>query len=161
MKTHQTQAVTNGFTLIEVLIYSALLGLLMTGVLGGVYMIIQATGSSNERQLIDDEANFVLRKINWALDGITDINLPASGATGATLSVDKSGFGLPLRFRLNSDNIEIDSGAGTYSPLDSENVTAASLSFHHIPVSGTQPAAVEASFYLDDKLFTTTKFIRK
>lgn len=161
MKTHQTQAVTNGFTLIEVLIYSALLGLLMTGVLGGVYMIIQATGSSNERQLIDDEANFVLRKINWALDGITDINSPASGATGTTLSIDKSGFGLPVRFRLNLDNIEIDSGTGTYSPLDSANVTAASLSFYHVPASGNQPAAVKASFYLNDKFFETTKYIRK
>ena len=157
----QKLKINSGFTLIEVLIYSALLALIMAGVLGSVYMIIQGAGSSGKRQLVDEEANFVLRKVDWALGGITAINSPASGASGSTLSINRTGVVLPVRFRLNSGNIEIDSGSGTYLPLDSENITAASLSFFHLPASGSQPAAVRTSFYLNDNSFTTIKYIRK
>lgn len=150
-----------GFSLIEVLIYSALLALMMVGVLGGVYMIIQATTGSGQRQVVDDEANFVLRKIDWVLGGVTAINVPGSGASGTALAIVKVGIPSPVRFRLNSGNIEIDSSSGAYLPLDSEGVTAASLSFYHLPPAGNRPAAVRASFYFNDRFFTTTKYIRK
>ena len=148
-----------GFTLIEVLIYSALFSLMMVGMLGGVYMVIQSANQSNARLLVDDEANFVLRKMNWALTGVSSINVPTAGSTGPTLNVIKTGVGA-VRFRLNSENIEIDAGSG-YIPLDTDNVIAASLSFEHIPASGNQPAAIMATFYLNDVFYETTKYIRK
>lgn len=150
-----------GFTLVEVLIYSALFSLMMVGMLGAVYMVIQGANQSKARLLIDDEANFVLRKINWTLSGISAINLPGPSSTGANLSVDKTGFVLPVRLRLNLENIEIDSGTGTYTPLDTGHVLAASLSFQHIPAEDNKPAAIRATFYLNDAFFETTKYIRK
>lgn len=149
-----------GFTLIEVLIYSALFSLMMVGMLGGAYMVIQSANQSNARLLVDDEANFVLRKINWALTGVSLISTPSSGLTWFTLDVTKTGVG-SVKFRLDSDNIEMDTGSG-YIPLDTGNVIAASLSFQHIPpASVDQPAAIRATFYLNDVFYETTKYIRK
>lgn len=150
-----------GFTLIEMLIYSALFSLMMVGMLGGVYMVIQGANQSNARLLVDNEANFVLRKINWALTGASSINIPGAGFSVSILSVNKSGVPSPVRFRLNSENVELDPGTGTYVPLDTANVIIASLSFEHIPALGTKPAAVKATFYLNDVFYETTKYIRK
>ncbi len=136
----------SGFTLVEVLIYSALFSLMMVGALGGAYMVIQGANQSNARLLVDDEANFVLRKINWALTGVSFISVPSPGLTLNTLDVTKTGVG-SVKFRLNSENIEMDAGSG-YIPLDTVNVIAASLSFEHIPASvGGKPAAIKAIFY--------------
>lgn len=151
----------HGFTLIEVLIYSALFSLILLGMLGGAYMIVQGTNRSGARNLVDDEANFILRKIGWATTGVSSINAPGAGLTGPVLSVNKSGVLLPVRFRLNAENIEIDSGAASYLPLDTVNVAAASISFQHIPASGNKPAAIKTTFYLNNILYETTKYIRK
>ena len=139
-----------GFTLIEVLIYSALFSLMMVGMLGAVYMVLQGANRSEARLLVDDEANFVLRKMNWALTGVSSINSPAAGSTWSELSVNKTGVVLPVKFRLNAGDIEIKPGLGSYTPLDTANVVAASLSFEHIPASGDKPAAIRATFYLND-----------
>ncbi|MEK7151153.1 MAG: prepilin-type N-terminal cleavage/methylation domain-containing protein [Patescibacteria group bacterium] len=150
-----------GFSLIEVLIYSAIFSLMLVGVLGGVYMIIQGANQSNARLVADDEANFVLRKINWVLTGTNSINVPGAGLSGSTLSVNKAGIILPIKVRLHLQNIELDSGTGTYVPLDTANVVAASLSFQHIPASGNKPPAVRAVFYLNDIFYETIRYLRK
>lgn len=150
-----------GFTLIEVLIYSAIFSLMMVGMLGSVYLIIQGTNQSNARLLADGEANFILRKIHWAFTGASSIITPVAGSIGPNLSINKTGVALPIRFRLNSNNIEIDPGTGFYSPLDTGNVIAASLSFQHIPASGGKPAAVKTVFYLNGITYEITKYIRK
>ncbi|MEK7087596.1 MAG: type II secretion system protein [Patescibacteria group bacterium] len=152
------------FTIIEVLIYIALFSLLMAGVIVSVYSVIQATDRSNIKVLISDEANFVLRKINWALTGIdlsnpTPIIIPAEGDE---LSVDKYGLSQRVKFRLVNENIEIDPGIGVFLALDSDSVKATTLSFEYIPPSATgQLPAVKTNFYLNDFYYETTKFIRK
>ena len=149
-----------GFTLIEALIYSALFSLMMVGMLGAVYMVLQGANQSEARLLVDDEANFVLRKINWALTGVSSINTPVTGSIGSNLNITKTDAST-VRFSLNNENIEIYSGTGTYVPLDTANVTAASLSFEHIPASGDKPAAIKAVFYLTGVFYEITKYIRK
>ena len=80
----------SGFTLIEVLVYSALLGLIMTAMLGSVYMIIQAYNKTGSTVIVNDEANFILRKMNWALSCATSVTVPAAGATSTTLKLSRN-----------------------------------------------------------------------
>lgn len=56
-----------GFTLIETLVYIALLGILMGGAMLAVYQLIANVGQVNANIAIEEEANFLLRKVNWAL----------------------------------------------------------------------------------------------
>lgn len=156
-----------GFTLIEVLIYSGLLALLMSGTLGAVYLIIQGNDRAKSHVLIDDEANFVLKKLDWALGGVTDpVNIisPLPGFSSATLVMSKPSLPAaenPLRFSLIGNDIVLRRGLGVSIPLDSQNVIVSSLSFQHLPASGSQPGAIKAGFYLNGQKHETTKHFRQ
>ncbi|MDP3954243.1 MAG: type II secretion system protein [bacterium] len=146
-----------GFTLVEVLIYTVLIMFILGGMLLAVYNIVEGSTALGQDVIIQEEANFLLRKIEWALSGASDINTPNSGNSGNVLSVDKDLN--TIQFNLDSGNLRIDKGSGPII-LNSEYVTVSSLSFEHIPASGTGPAAVRAEFYVDDKYFNLTKYLR-
>lgn len=151
----------HGFTLIEVLVYSALLAFIMTGVMGAVYMIVQGFNRSSATVTADDEANFILRKFNWAMSCATSVTVPSRGATTNTLRVSRNNipFGEnPLFFDLDSatSTIRIRRGAGALTDLNS--LKAASLSFQRTPAS--QSDKIKASFYIDGRQFETSKYIR-
>ncbi|MBI4160699.1 MAG: prepilin-type N-terminal cleavage/methylation domain-containing protein [Candidatus Yanofskybacteria bacterium] len=156
-----------GFTLIEILVYSALFAFMMAGTLGAVYMIVQGADRTSNRVTVEDEANFLLRKLDWAISGITSpssIIIPSAGLTSGTLTVNKPGLPVsdnPLRFSLSGGDVLLSRGTGANLALDSQNVTAASLSFSHIPVAGSKPAALKVVFYLNDIKYETTKYLRK
>ena len=59
-----------GFTLIETIVYVALFGVLMAGILPAVYSVLQGGAQINRRATVQDEENFVFRKIGWALSSI-------------------------------------------------------------------------------------------
>src|SRR3989344_507735 len=151
----------HGFTLIEVLVYSVLLAFIMTGVMGAVYMIVQGFNRSSATVTADDEANFILRKLNWAMSCATSVTLPARGATTNTLRVWRNNIAPgdnPLFFDLNSatSTIRIRRGAGALTDLNS--LQAASLSFQRTP--SAQPDKIKAIFYIDGRQFETSKYIR-
>ena len=141
----------------EVLIYTFLTMFILGGMLLAVYNIIEGSTVLGGEIIIQEEANFLLRKIDWALSGVSDINIPVPGNSGSALSVDKDGSIIQLD--LDSGNLRIDKGSGPII-LNSEYVTVSSLSFEHIPASGSGPAAVRAEFYVDDKYFEIVKFLR-
>lgn len=144
-----------GFTLIETVIYIALLGLLMAVVLPTVYQLVQGTQNTNTKTTIQDEANFVLRKINWTLTGISGFSIPQS----SELLVTKYG-GTQVDIKLSGGKIQMTEN-GTMLPITTDNVTVASLQFQSIAAVGTGPAGVTATFVLNGVTFTTSKFIRK
>ena len=149
-----------GFTLIEALLYAGLFAFIMTGLLVSVYMIIQATTNSGGQLLADDEASFILRKMDWAMTSMTTIHFPNETQTGYVLAIQQQGIGL-TQFQLNNGNIEISTAGGPYYPLDSDEVEASNLTFYHQPASGTKPAAIVAEFDLNGIHYTTTKYVRK
>src|SRR6185369_10783091 len=101
----------SGFTLIEMLVYLALLSLLMGGVLMTVYQLLSDAGGTRVKVSTDEEANFVLRKIAWAVGDASAITTPAAGASGGTLSVTKTGFGSnPIVISLSGGLIRLSRG---------------------------------------------------
>ncbi len=151
----------NGFSLIEVLIYISLMSLILTGALTLSYQLISSAGTSNKNIIILDEANFMLRKINWAMDGVATINSPAVGASGQTLSVTKTGAANPIIFDLSSGNLRITESGGAAVILNSSRVVVAGLNFKHFAASGNKPESVKASFTVNGTAFETTKYLRK
>lgn len=153
-----------GFTLIETLIYLALFSIIIGGFLVTAFQIIQGNDSAQQKAVIEEESNFLLRKIDWALSGVGNINIPPSGLSGSTLSVTKPGLPVgqnPLVFNFNSGNIQLQRGAGASTILNSSNVTISNLLFNHIPASAQKPEAVKASFNIGNRVFETTKYLRK
>lgn len=139
----------NGFTLVEMIIYIGLLSLIIASVSGVTFQIIEASNQVNNKILIEEEANFLLRKIEWALWGASEINSPPPGDSGTTLSIDKYGFlENPIVFSLNSENLEIQRGSGTSTILNSEPIKVESINFEHIASSGNSPPGIKTSLTL-------------
>ena len=80
---------SRAFTLIETIVYLALFGLLMTGVILTAYNLFEGAARSQTEAMVTDEGNFLIGKITWALSGTQSINNPPSGTSGSQLSVNK------------------------------------------------------------------------
>lgn len=149
------------FTLIEILIYSALIAMIISGSLIAVYQIIEGSNSIQNKIIIEQEANFLLSKIKWALSGATAINIPAIGLASSTLSINKANYSEnPIIFDLNSNNIKIKQGTENPTILNNQNITINNLIFEHLAASGDGPEGLKISITANNKLFTTTIYLR-
>lgn len=145
LKTKNYQLKTDGgFTLIETIIYSALLSIVIGMVLLAVFQIIDSQDRARSRTEVEEEANFLFAKIKWALTGFQTINQPAVNSTSSLLSVNKYNFSQnPLVFDLASGALRLRRGSGATTTINSENITINSLIFSHLAASGTAPAAMK------------------
>lgn len=150
------------FTLIEVLIYSALIAMIISGSLIAVYQIIESSNNIYAKIIIDQEANFLLQKIKWALIGATAINIPLTGAASSTLSVNKANFfNNPIIIDLNSGNLRLKQGTNEPAILNSQNIVVNSVVFEHQAGSGNLAEAIKINLTVGNKLFTTAIYLRK
>jgi len=158
-----------GFTLIETLVYIALFAIVIGGGMIATYQIIQATDADTNHTILQEEANFLLRKIDWALTNSSTIAI-----VGNTLTVTEPL--LPpeqnrLVFDLDSGNLRLrrfdDATNVMFSSnsLNSINLAVSNLSF--VSLSGAK--GVKAAFTLttaqNGRLatedFSTTKYLRQ
>lgn len=142
-----------GFTLIETIIYIALLAFIMGGALSATYNIIENAGRLDANVTIQEEGNFVLRKINWALSGASSFSTTAHELTVTRYD------GITVVIKLSGTEVDISEDGGvTFLPLTTSNVTAVELSFIML---GTAPKGVKATLMLNGTTFSTTKYLRK
>lgn len=144
-----------GFTLIEVIIYIALFSFLIGGAFITAYQLIDSSGKLSAKTTTQAEGNFVMRKFNWALTGISSfIN------TSDTLHLNKYD-GNQIDIQKNGTKIEMKESSGSFLPITTDNVQVTSLEFQFIPASGSGPAGITATAKINGLDFTITKYIRK
>lgn len=163
-----------GFTLIETVVYIALLGLIMGGTLTIVYQLLESYMSLNSKTYIQSEADFVLRKISWALLGI-DPNqpiIPSSGndnklslikydGTKVDICLDSSDpLKKVIKMRENSA-APLACTDPSFLPLTTENVIVDDLKFQSIPSAFPGPSGIAATMIINSKDFTITKYLRQ
>lgn len=141
---------TRGVTLFETLIYIFIFSLLMTGALATSFWTAETSARTARLALIESEADFVLRKIDWAATGST-ITAPSSNTTGTTLTFSRAGetysfshSGTELLFTLNG---------GTPTPLTTNNVSVSSFSATHVEEAGVVPAAASTTIIMNGKTY--------
>lgn len=153
-----------GFTLIEVVIYIALFSILLGGGFVTAYQLIDSSRYMDRKNNTHEEANFVMRKLNWALTGIENITIPREDApTSDTLTVSKYNGDI-IYFRLRNNKIEIKENTNTYLPITTDNVKVSNLNFKFIPAIGSNTRGTEgiiATATIDGVDFTITKYIRQ
>ena len=137
-----------GFTLLETLIYIALLSFIMTGVILGAMEVMYGTARTRDSIILEQEAHFIFRKIDWALNGSVVITEPSMGWTSDTLTVDGQTFA-------------VDTGV---LELDGEALTPSSITVSQFIVERTPSSeedAVSLGFKLNNKEFaTSTRYVR-
>lgn len=153
-KKHYTAGFERGFTIIEAAVYLGLFGLLMGGAIVAAYNSAQGISRGSRHAMLQEEGNFVMAKINWALAGAQSVSSPSTGSSGSLLSVNKT-VGLdasgnpivvPVSVGLTAGALYIDTGTGPQI-LTNPEVRVTRLSFVHLVASGNglDPERVEAS----------------
>ena len=161
IKTRRSRFLT-GLTLIETIIYTALVFIIISGSLIAVFQVLESNNALYNKIITEQEANFLLRKFSWALSGVSAVNLPAVGATGSVLSVNKINFSEnPLIFDLNTSDIRLKRGFNEPAILNNQNVKINSLIFQHLATVGNTPEAIKINFTVDAQLFGATIYLRK
>src|SRR3989344_5005047 len=107
-----------GFTLIETLIYIALFGVILTGVITAAYPLITGADRLSQRVTAESEAAFVLHKIAWTLSSASDVSVVGDVLTVTRLPSGTVTFQQGIT-TLNS--IEISDG-GAFIPLTASRV---------------------------------------
>ncbi len=146
-----------GFTLIEIIIYSALIAIIIGYALGGAYSLIQDSDRLNNRAVIDEEANFILKKIGWALSSLEQITTPASGASGQGLTISRYNFASnPVSFALNSGNLTMRTASGPAIILNNDRTEINSLVFEHFDAVPNKPDGVKTTISINGRVYAMT-----
>lgn len=155
-----------GFTLIESLIYLALFTLIIGGGMVATYQIVESTNAGANHILLQEEADFLMRKVHWALTGIT-----AVGVGPNTLSTTKiiSGTSVQIIITADGTNVTLQRPPVAAVALNSSSISASNLTFANIPQANGKPQGVNASFTLTTvqngrpatQNFSFIKYLRK
>ena len=119
-----------GFTLIEVIIYIGLFAIVIGGGMLATYSIIQSTSAGTNQVILQEEANFLLRKIDWALTGAIP---PVNVLSATRLEVTNSSGA--YTFNICGVNLTIQAGSGkTCNPPDAPiTLNSSSIAISAIP----------------------------
>ncbi len=154
---------TQGFTLVEVLLYIALLSLLMSGVVIASYQLLSSAHMSDKSVKVQQEGDFVLRKIDWVLNGVSVQTMPQKitpySSTLQLVSNSNTTFVVTLDPQLHS--IMLSQNGAAPLPLTSESLHVSALQFHYLPAIGTKPEGIEASTTIEGADFYIKKYLRK
>ncbi len=141
----------SGFTLVETIIYIALFGIIMGGAVVTTYQLMIGSNDIGYRTEIDQEASFLLAKIDWALTGAKATAITVPGPTTLTITTPA------ITFELNGTNLTLN---GETLNSDSVKVEAVGTSpvFEKIPLGGQ--TLIKTTFTLDGRTYRATKYLR-
>lgn len=173
-----------GFTLIETLLYIALFAVIIGGGMIAAYGIIEATNANTNQIILQEEANFLFRKIEWALTGSATIITPATATPTSNLVVDKNIGGVLTRLTFTKNVSDpvcpvnylcLKRGLGAsqlnanLNQLNSSSFFVSNISFTRTLAVNGRPDAMNAAFTLitvqngraASQDFSFTKYLRK
>ena len=139
---------TTGFTLIEPLIYAAIVAGFITVSLSVVYQMIDFSGRLRNQREINENQRFLIQKLDWILNSADTINSPPLGGSGNTLSVNKLNFAQnPLVVDADGGAVRLSSGGGLPVPLTNNYASTTNLIFEHLNFSGQSALRITGTLF--------------
>ena len=136
-----------GFTLIETLMYSAIVTGFLTFALMISYQIINSSDRSTDLVELNENQQFVTEKIGWALSNVSAVNSPTSGNSASSLSVNRLNYsGNPIVISLSNGQAMISTSSLPAVPLSNSHVTVSSLNFRNFNFDGRTGIKFSAIF---------------
>lgn len=126
-----------GFTLIDLAIYSGLLGILLV-ILSELFIsIVQLQLSSGAQGAVEQNGAYILSRTTYDLRRATLVTLPVLGGTTATLSasIADGGIEVPYRYELENQNLILTVGSET-TQLNSSDTEVADFLVTKVGNSG-------------------------
>lgn len=139
---------TYGLSLVELLLYIAILGTLM----GSIAVFFGMTSSARLRgqniSEVNQQGQYALDVIANSIRGATSITTPATGGTGTSLTIVVPTASLsPTVITITSGSVQIKEGAGASLSLTNSRVTASSFSVKNLTRANSK-GTLQISFVL-------------
>lgn len=161
-----------GYTLIELLLYVALIGVLLTAVVGFFTLMADARVKNQTINEVNDQGVFAMESITQSLRNATNITSPAVGTNGAQLTiVVPTAAASPTIFNLSGTTLQIKEGTSAAVALTNSKVQVTAFSVKNLSRAST-PGIAQVSMtiarvngsgrneYDYSKTFTTSVAIR-
>lgn len=132
---------TEGFTLIEALVYSALLAIFLGSSILFTSNILSASGRVTERNEILVNQEFVEKKLNWIIGQSVGISSPTAGVADATLTLIGEDSNLyPATVSLINEALVLSMNGGDSIPITNNRVRVTEFSALHVANQNELPA---------------------
>jgi type II secretory pathway pseudopilin PulG len=154
-----------GFTLLESLLYIALFGLIMNGMLSGLWAFTESADRIQTQAFLETEGNFLMEKMQYDMRQAKTISQPVDTATTSELvlaSADSASpeaypnYGTYIELYL-ADTVLMRTQEKTSLPLSSNSVNVSDLSFKRLDTDSNDPESITIHFQItattsDDQL---------
>lgn len=161
-----------GYTLIELLLYISLAGILLVSLTMFFGMSVDARIKTQSVTEVNQQGALAMDYIQQTVRNATSISAPAAAASGSSLTVVvPTGSLSPTIFNLSGSILQVKEGSAAAISLTNDDVQVTNLTFTNLTRSGTD-GVVRISFtvsrtnpggrneYDFSKTFTTTVAIR-
>ena len=141
-----------GYMLLEMIIYVALFTIMIGGLIVTAFLLIQSGGKTSQRVVVQEEMNFVLKKIDWVLANTTSITSPNAGVTSGVLTLSDG---------TNTTTIEYDS-VNKKILLNNEDLTTINVKVENLSfetIAGT-PKGLEINLNIDGQTVSFIKYLK-
>ena len=126
-----------GFTLIEVLLYTALLGIILGTFVLTTATILEARAKSQTALMLNEGARYAMERIALRAANASAVTEPAAGVGSALTLTMPTPSQNPTAFTLSGGIVMIAEGGGPAVPLTGSHLEVTALSFTRMP--GTPP----------------------
>jgi len=137
-----------GYTLIELLLYVAMLGILLSAV---TYFFGTAADARIKNQTVNEvneQGTFLLQSITQTVRNASSITAPTIGTSGSSLTLTvPTGSLSPTVFSLSGTTMQIKEGTASAVPLTNSRVQVTSFTVTNLSRSGTK-GIIRISFTL-------------
>jgi type II secretory pathway pseudopilin PulG len=138
----------SGFTLIELILYVGIIGVLLLVISTFLSLLLQSRIKNQVIGEVEQQGLHAMRLITQTVRNADTINAPATGASGASLSLNTYTAAVnPTVFDLSGGVLRIKEGADAVVPLTNARVTASSLSVQNLTRTST-PGVLRIQFTL-------------
>lgn len=145
-----------GFTLIEVVVYFAILGVFLFFVVNVATTVIFLRAKSKAIESVSQNSGFILHTISLAIRRATGVSFPAVGASGSTLVlVMPVASRNPTTFSVSGGILYVQERTGPLVALMTPDVRVSGLVFRNLLVAPGQPAAVKTEIALEAASLST------
>lgn len=146
---------TRGFTLIDLAIYSGLLGILLV-ILSEIFIsIVQLQLSSSSQGVVEQNGAYILSRITYDIRRTSRITSPLLGETVATLSavIADTGSDIPYTYELQNENLFLTLGSSV-TQVNSTDTRISDFTVKKIGNSGqvaTAKDTIQVSFIVHSR----------
>ena len=124
-----------GMTLIELLLYTALLSIILTI----LYQLFIISSFQRINEVVEDElyinARIIMRELNQSVKNATAITVPAMGASGSTLSLS----GGQIVYSVNAQGVFIKTEGAATTDVGNGEALVESIAFYQLGPSTATP----------------------